>query len=123
MDFFSTTVIVSHCIIVVLVEIVLKAIAFWIIIILVFSFKGLDSGSTQNNKNGTRAWGAILGTALVVGFVGLIIYVLLKRKGHREFSHTKLVEETSSDPGKSRSDTFNKLQYYNMEILQELLCL
>ncbi|KAL2089026.1 hypothetical protein ACEWY4_015925 [Coilia grayii] len=79
--------------------------------------RGLSSGS-EHKKNG-KAWGAILGTALAVGFVGVVIYVLLKRRAHREFSHTKLVEEANSDPVLRLDNSepldlkFDGLGYYN----------
>lgn len=73
----------------------------------VFSLKGSDTG-TQNNVN-SKAWGVILGIAVTVGVVGLIIYVMQKRKQHRNFSHSKLVEEAHPDPGKRRPDTLSKL--------------
>lgn len=73
----------------------------------VFPLKGSDT-ETQNNVNG-RAWGVILGIAVTVGVVGLIIYVMQKRKQHRNFSHSKLVEEGHPDPGKSKPDALSKL--------------
>lgn len=59
------------------------------------SERGLDSNS--GGTKGGKAWGVIFGIALAVGFVGFTAYVLLKRR-RREFAHSKLVEETNSDP-------------------------
>ncbi|XP_062404590.1 mucin-15 [Sardina pilchardus] len=58
--------------------------------------QGVDSG-TQSTNNG-KAWGVILGLAVAVGIVGLVMYVLLKRRERRNFSHSKLVEEAPGDP-------------------------
>ncbi|XP_063045181.1 mucin-15 [Engraulis encrasicolus] len=58
--------------------------------------RGLSS-ETENTKN-NKAWGAVLGIAVAVGFVGLVVYVLLKRRGRRNFSHSKLVEDGHPDP-------------------------
>ncbi|CAI5644749.1 unnamed protein product [Oreochromis niloticus] len=44
------------------------------------------------------AWGAVLGTAVVVAFVGLVAFVILKKKQQKAFSHRKLVEEYPSEP-------------------------
>ncbi|KAJ7985747.1 hypothetical protein DPEC_G00343670 [Dallia pectoralis] len=49
------------------------------------------------NKNSV-AWGAILATGLAVCFVAMVAYVLLKKRGRRDFMHRKLVEEFPSDP-------------------------
>ncbi|KAG9352684.1 hypothetical protein JZ751_021098 [Albula glossodonta] len=51
----------------------------------------------DGNRNG-KAWGAIIGIALAVGFVGFVIYLLLKKTNRREFMHRKLVEDMPSDP-------------------------
>ncbi|KAJ8394935.1 hypothetical protein AAFF_G00040580 [Aldrovandia affinis] len=53
--------------------------------------------NTEKRKNG-NAWAAIIGTALAVGFVGLVIYVLLKKKNRREFMHRKLIEDIPPEP-------------------------
>lgn len=45
------------------------------------------------------AWAAVLGTALAVGLLALVAYVVLRRKHQKGFSHRKLVEEYPSDPG------------------------
>lgn len=60
------------------------------------SERGLASDSQSNQRKG--AWGAILGTAVAVACVGLVVYIILKKKHHKAFSHRKLVEEFPSDP-------------------------
>ncbi|XP_010895353.1 mucin-15 [Esox lucius] len=60
------------------------------------SDRALESGTTKN-KNSV-AWGAILGTGLAVCFVAMVAYVLLRKRGRRDFTHRKLVEEFPSDP-------------------------
>lgn len=59
--------------------------------------KGLASDSHKSKKNG--AWGAVLGTAVAVAFVGLVAYIILKKKHQKAFTHRKLVEEFPTDPG------------------------
>ena len=59
--------------------------------------EGLESDPHRSKRNG--AWGAVLGTAVAVAFVGLVAYVILKRKHQKGFTHRKLVEEYPSDPG------------------------
>ncbi|KAM8761902.1 uncharacterized protein AB9X84_006800 [Acanthopagrus schlegelii] len=58
--------------------------------------RGLESDPHRSKRNG--AWGAVLGTAVAVAFVGLVAYVILKRKHQKGFTHRKLVEEYPSDP-------------------------
>ncbi|XP_029354938.1 mucin-15 [Echeneis naucrates] len=60
------------------------------------SERGLASDSTKKKRNG--AWGAVLGTAVAVSVVGLVAYIILKRKQQKGFSHRKLVDEFPSDP-------------------------
>lgn len=60
------------------------------------SERGLASDSQSSQRKG--AWGAVLGTAVAVACVGLVAYVILKKKHHKAFSHRKLVEEFPSDP-------------------------
>ncbi|XP_056135276.1 mucin-15 [Lampris incognitus] len=68
--------------------------------------KGIASGSNSerglasdlNKSKRSSTWGALLGTAAAVAFVALIIYVILKKRNRRDFSHRKLVEEFSPDP-------------------------
>ncbi|XP_041917405.1 mucin-15 isoform X2 [Alosa sapidissima] len=79
--------------------------------------QGVDSG-TQSTNNG-RAWGVILGLAVTVGIVGLVMYVLLKRKERLNFSHSKLVEEAPADPvlrldnGEPLDLKYDGFGYYN----------
>ncbi|XP_062327799.1 mucin-15 [Osmerus eperlanus] len=60
------------------------------------SEKGFAADIKKNKKS--EAWGAILGTAAAVAFVGLVVYVILKKRRQREFTHRKLVEEFPPDP-------------------------
>lgn len=61
------------------------------------SNEGLESDPHRSKRKG--AWGGVLGTAVAVAVVGLVVYVILKRKHQKGFSHRKLVEEYPSDPG------------------------
>ncbi|CAK6974913.1 mucin-15 [Scomber scombrus] len=60
------------------------------------SERGLASDTHKSKRHG--AWGAVLGTAVAVAFVGLVAYVILKKKHQKGFTHRKLVEEFPSDP-------------------------
>ncbi|XP_035538023.1 mucin-15 [Morone saxatilis] len=60
------------------------------------SERGLESDLQRSKRKG--AWGAVLGTAVAVACVGLVAYVILKKKHQKGFSHRKLVEEYPSDP-------------------------
>ncbi|XP_057693535.1 mucin-15 [Corythoichthys intestinalis] len=60
------------------------------------SERGLTSETSRNKRN--EAWGAVLGTAMVVSIVGLATYIILKRRHMKGFSHRKLVEVFPSDP-------------------------
>ena len=62
-----------------------------------FLSKGFAADIKKNKRS--EAWGAILGTAAAVAFVGLVVYVILKKRRQREFTHRKLVEEFPPDPG------------------------
>uniref|UniRef100_A0A667Z4T3 Uncharacterized protein n=1 Tax=Myripristis murdjan TaxID=586833 RepID=A0A667Z4T3_9TELE len=58
--------------------------------------RSFASDVKKNKKK--EAWEAILGTAVAVACVGLLVYIILKKKHQRDFSHRKLVEEFASDP-------------------------
>ncbi|XP_040897930.1 mucin-15 [Toxotes jaculatrix] len=60
------------------------------------SERGLASDPHKSKRNG--AWGAVLGTAVAVACVGLVAYIILKKRHQKGFSHRKLVEEYPSDP-------------------------
>ncbi|KAM6950340.1 uncharacterized protein PEZ65_023387 [Lycodopsis pacificus] len=60
------------------------------------SERGLGEDSMNSKRNG--AWVAILGLGLGVILIGLVAYVILKKKNRKGFSHRKLVEEYPSDP-------------------------
>lgn len=62
-------------------------------------FKGLASDAVQNKKR-SEAWAAVLGIGVAVCFVAMVVYVILRRRGQRDFTHRKLVEEIPSDPGR-----------------------
>ncbi|KAG7468354.1 hypothetical protein MATL_G00142110 [Megalops atlanticus] len=81
------------------------------------SDRGLAPGVKRRGK--ADAWGAIIGTTLAVGFVGFIIYILLKKKGRREFMHRKLIEDMPPEPvhrldnGEPLDLKFDGSAYYN----------
>ncbi|XP_033934139.1 mucin-15 [Pseudochaenichthys georgianus] len=58
--------------------------------------RGLATDTHTSKTNG--AWGAVLGTGVAVAFVGLVAYVMLKKKQQKGFTHRKLVEQFPSDP-------------------------
>ncbi|KAK5915708.1 hypothetical protein CesoFtcFv8_001274 [Champsocephalus esox] len=58
--------------------------------------RGLATDTHMSKRNG--AWGAVLGTGVAVAFVGLVAYVMLKKKQQKGFTHRKLVEQFPSDP-------------------------
>ncbi|XP_076594630.1 uncharacterized protein LOC143325468 [Chaetodon auriga] len=60
------------------------------------SERGLESETHTSKRN--EAWGAVLGTGVAVAFLGLVAYLILKKKNQMGFSHRKLVEEYPSDP-------------------------
>ncbi|CAL8244369.1 unnamed protein product [Lota lota] len=78
--------------------------------------RGLVSSSNRNKQN--EAWAAILGTAVAVCVLALVIFVILKRKNQKAFSHRKLVE-FSSDPvlrldnSESLDSNYGRGAYYN----------
>ncbi|KAJ8333946.1 hypothetical protein SKAU_G00412650 [Synaphobranchus kaupii] len=81
-----------------------------------------DRGFASTKKkatNNSKAWGAIIGTALAVGFLGFIIYILLKKRNRQEFMHRKLIEDMPSEPvlrldnGEPLDLKFEGLAYYN----------
>ncbi|XP_048886529.1 serine-rich adhesin for platelets-like isoform X2 [Brienomyrus brachyistius] len=55
------------------------------------------AGSNTRNNNAT-AWAIVIGTAMAVGVVSLIVYILKKRRDHRDFNHRKLVEDLPAGP-------------------------
>ncbi|XP_071015046.1 mucin-15-like [Oncorhynchus clarkii lewisi] len=61
------------------------------------SARGLASDAVQNKKR-SEAWAAILGIGVAVCFVAMVVYVILRRRDRRDFTHRKLVEEIPSDP-------------------------
>ena len=60
-----------------------------------FSNEGLEPDPYRSKRS--IAWVAVLGTAAAVACVGLVAYILKKKRNG--FSHRKLVEEYPSDPG------------------------
>ncbi|XP_061102102.1 mucin-15 [Conger conger] len=83
--------------------------------------RGFAGSNTEESsaRNTTSAWGAIIGTALAVGFVGFIIYMILKKRSGRQFIHRKLEDDLPADPvlRLDNSDVldlkFDGLAYYN----------
>nr|XP_015809165.2 mucin-15 isoform X1 [Nothobranchius furzeri] len=57
---------------------------------------GMDSDPYRRKRN--VAWVAILGTAAAAACVGVVAYLVLKKKHQKGFTHRKLVEEFPSDP-------------------------
>ncbi|CAN9506642.1 unnamed protein product [Ophioblennius macclurei] len=60
--------------------------------------EGRGSALDPQRNARQQAWGAVLATAVVVACVGLVAYVVMKKKYPKGFSHRKLVEEYPSDP-------------------------
>ncbi|MCJ8747315.1 hypothetical protein PDJAM_G00151980 [Pangasius djambal] len=58
--------------------------------------RGLASDIQQQTKS--QAWGAILGIGVGVAIVALVIYIIVKRRNYRAFSHRKLVEDMPPEP-------------------------
>ncbi|KAK2853713.1 hypothetical protein Q5P01_006374 [Channa striata] len=81
------------------------------------SERGFASDSQHNKKY--VAWAAILGTAVAVISVGLVIYIVLKNRRDKGFSHRKLVEDYPSEPVHRLDNnepldlTFGGSAYYN----------
>ncbi|XP_037553614.1 mucin-15 [Nematolebias whitei] len=57
---------------------------------------GLDSDPYRSKRN--AAWLAVLGTAAATACVGVVAYIILKKKHQKAFTHRKLVEEYPADP-------------------------
>lgn len=53
------------------------------------------------------AWLAVLGTAVATACVGVVAYIILKKKNQKDFTHRKLVEEYPADPGMLASGKFS----------------
>ncbi|KAK9971715.1 hypothetical protein ABG768_025068 [Culter alburnus] len=84
------------------------------------SERGLSSDvtdATENRKG--QAWAIVLAIGIVVGIIALAAFVILNRRNRRDFSHRKLVEETSPDPvlrldnGEPLDLKFDGFGYYN----------
>ncbi|KAM9494064.1 uncharacterized protein Hap1MRO34_004070 [Clarias gariepinus] len=60
----------------------------------------LASGPSSDVEQQTKsqAWGAVLGIGVGVAIVGLVVYIIVKRRNYRDFSHRKLVEDTPPEP-------------------------
>uniref|UniRef100_A0A3B3X1P1 Mucin-15 n=2 Tax=Poecilia mexicana TaxID=48701 RepID=A0A3B3X1P1_9TELE len=80
-----------------------------------------DTGSVVDPYRSKRsvAWLAVLGTAAVTAVVGLVAYIILKKKHQKAFTHRKLVEEYPSDPvlrldnGEPLDLNYGSSAYYN----------
>ncbi|XP_017269642.1 mucin-15 isoform X2 [Kryptolebias marmoratus] len=57
---------------------------------------GLESDPYRSKRN--VAWLAVLGTTAVAACVGVVAYIILKKKHQKAFTHRKLVEEYPADP-------------------------
>lgn len=65
-----------------------------------YVFTGLSSDvsdGTESKKG--QAWTIVLVIGIVVGVLALGAFIFLNRRNRRDFSHRKLVEEMSPDPG------------------------
>ncbi|XP_068580404.1 mucin-15 [Cebidichthys violaceus] len=64
------------------------------------SGSGSERGSGEDDNRSKRrgTWVVLMGTALAVIIVGLVAYVILKKKNSKGFTHRKLVEQYPSDP-------------------------
>ncbi|XP_026992738.1 mucin-15 [Tachysurus fulvidraco] len=58
--------------------------------------RGLAADNEQQSK--TQAWGAILGIGVAVAIVAMVIFIIVKRRNYREFSHRKLEEDSPPEP-------------------------
>lgn len=76
-------------------------------------------GSESERRQRKSAWGAVLGTFVAIAVVGLVAYVILKKKHHKAFSHRKLEEDFPSDPVLRLDNSepldlnFGRAAYYN----------
>ncbi|KAB5525926.1 hypothetical protein PHYPO_G00145830 [Pangasianodon hypophthalmus] len=59
--------------------------------------RGLAS-DIQQQQTKSQAWGAILGIGVGVALVALVVYIIVKRRNYRAFSHRKLVEDMPPEP-------------------------
>lgn len=60
------------------------------------SERGVASDPSRSTRKGV--WSGVLSTAVAVGLLGLVAYIVLKKKHRKAFSHRKLVEDFPSDP-------------------------
>lgn len=77
-----------------------KEVCVFVTINMKYVFTGLSSDvkdATENRKG--QAWAIVLGVGIIVGIIALAAFIILNRRNRRDFSHRKLVEETSPDPG------------------------
>lgn len=65
------------------------------------SFPELSSTIQQHGNN--QAWGAVLGIGVAVAIVALVVYIIVKRRNYRDFSHRKLVEDMPPEPGNNQT--------------------
>ncbi|XP_014900451.1 cell wall protein DAN4 [Poecilia latipinna] len=80
-----------------------------------------DTGSVVDPYRSKRsvAWLAVLGTAAATAVVGLVAYIIMKKKHQKAFTHRKLVEEYPSDPvlrldnGEPLDLNYGSSAYYN----------
>ncbi|XP_056121432.1 mucin-15 [Rhinichthys klamathensis goyatoka] len=83
------------------------------------SERGLSSDITDAENKKGEAWAIVLAVGIVVGIIALAAFIILNRRNRRDFSHRKLVEETSPDPVLRLDNSepldlkFDGLGYYN----------
>lgn len=76
-------------------------------------------GSESERRQRKSAWGAVLGTFVAIAVVGLVAYVILKKKHQKAFNHRKLEEDFPSDPVLRLDNSepldlnFGRAAYYN----------
>uniref|UniRef100_A0A3Q2R0J3 Uncharacterized protein n=1 Tax=Fundulus heteroclitus TaxID=8078 RepID=A0A3Q2R0J3_FUNHE len=73
----------------------------------------LRNGFASHSRKRNVAWLAVLGTAAATAVVGLVAYIILKKKHQKPFTHRKL-EEYPADPGRlTLKKTLNSCSLYS----------
>lgn len=77
-----------------------------------YVFTGLSSdvSDAKESKKG-QAWTVVLVIGIVVGILALGAFIILNRRNRRDFSHRKLVDEMSPDPGNIKL-TFHYMHHF-----------
>lgn len=76
----------------------------WSSVVLLINMRYVFTGLSSDVSDGTeskkgQAWTLVLVIGIVVGVLALGAFIFLNRRNRRDFSHRKLVEEMSPDPG------------------------